>query len=232
MLRHKKSNKDLKRLHFILLEVGLALSLIIFIVAFSYNLGNENNKVGSDKSETHTEKREVIQSKEVVRTTQGNQPPRPPSPQPPVEVPNSEVIEGNVQEQLDQIDQQVSSGQKMSLPPPPEQNEAETEEKIFRIVEKEPQIVGGLDSLQSLIEYPELARKAGIEGRVYLEFIVTKKGKVENPKVLRGPGAGLNKEALRVIKKATFRPGLQQGRPVNVRYSMPIRFNLNKERGY
>lgn len=61
-----------------------------------------------------------------------------------------------------------------------------------------------------MIDYPDMARKAGIQGRVYHQFEVTKQGEVENPTVTRGPGAGLNKEALRVIRKAELRLGIQQ----------------------
>ncbi len=227
MLRNKKDSKDLRKHYFLIWQTGLILALVIFLVAFEYNMGVENKE--DDKNKNKTEEQEVVEAKEVVRTKQVDKPPRPPSPQPPVEVPNSEVIEGDVQKELDNINQQTSSGKKLSMPPPPDKGDEE--EKVFKVVEQQPKLIGGLDSLRSLIEYPEMARKANIEGRVYVQFIVNKQGKVEDPKVVRGPGAGLNKEALRVIKKARFQPGIQQGHPVNVRYTMPIIFSLDQNRG-
>jgi protein TonB len=89
-----------------------------------------------------------------------------------------------------------------------------------------PKLKGGLASLQKKINYPDMARKAGIEGRVIIQFIVNEQGKVENPRVIRGIGGGADKEALRVVKQAEFEPGRQRGNPVRVQYSLPITFKL------
>ncbi len=226
MLRNKKSRKDLRKHYFILWQVGLIAALLVFIGAFKYNMYTESKE---EEKQEQTEDQEVIETEEVVRTKQVDEPPQPSTPQPPKEVPNDEIIEGEVEDQLDQIDQKMSSGgDKLSMPPPPEEEE---EEKIHKVVEQQPQLIGGLDSLRKLIEYPPMAKQANIEGRVYIQFIVNKEGRVEDPEVLRGPGAGLNEEALRVIKKARFKPGIQQGHPVKVRYTMPIIFSLDQNRG-
>ena len=71
-----------------------------------------------------------------------------------------------------------------------------------------------------------MARKAGIEGTVNIQFIVNENGEVEDPRVIRGIGGGCDEEALRVIKNAQFEPGRQRGKPVRVQYSVPIRFQL------
>ncbi|WP_138429101.1 M56 family metallopeptidase [Fodinibius saliphilus] len=106
------------------------------------------------------------------------------------------------------------------------------QEDYFIAVEKMPKLIGGLASLQKKITYPELARKAGIEGRVIIQFIVNKQGQVEDPEIIRGIGGGADEEALRVVKQAKFKPGIQQGKNVRVQYSMPITFKLatNKAR--
>lgn len=226
MLRKKKDDKDLRKYYFIFFQVGLILALLIFLGAFKFNMVGQNNQNDDDKKED--KKQEVVEVKDVVQTKQVDKPPQPPSPQPPKEVPNDEIIEADAQDKLDQIDQKLSSGKKMAMPEPPEEEE---EEKVFKVVEQQPKLIGGLDSLRKMIEYPSMAEKSGIEGRVYIQFIVNKKGEVENPEVVRGPGAGLNEEALRVIKKAKFRPGIQQGHPVNVRYTMPIIFSLDSNSG-
>ncbi len=111
---------------------------------------------------------------------------------------------------------------KDDLPPPPE--EQEEEDNFFISVEDMPELKGGLAGLQQKVQYPEMAQKAGIEGRVIVQFIVNKKGKVEDPRVIRGIGGGCDEEALRVVKEAEFEPGRQRGNPVRVQYSLPITF--------
>ncbi len=165
---------------------------------------------------------EIIQTEHVERVPP---PPRPPVPQP---VPNDEIIEDV---QID-IDAELTLDGPMSLPAPPPQPDAEEgteeEEDFFVIVEQMPELIGGLAELQSKIRYPETARRAGIEGRVYLRFIVNEKGEVENPVVTRGIGGGCDEEAIRAVKQARFKPGLQRGKPVRVQYSLPVVFRLQK----
>lgn len=99
-------------------------------------------------------------------------------------------------------------------------------EDFFVVVEDMPELIGGLESIQRDIRYPQTARQAGIEGRVYIQFIVNEEGDVEKPKVIRGIGGGADEEALRVVRQAKFKPGLQRGQPVRVQYALPILFKL------
>lgn len=71
-----------------------------------------------------------------------------------------------------------------------------------------------------------MARKAGIEGRVVVQFIVNKDGKVESPHVIRGIGGGADEEALRCVQQSEFEPGYQRGLSVRVQYSLPVVFQL------
>ena len=89
-----------------------------------------------------------------------------------------------------------------------------------------PSLKGGLSDLQKKVRYPEMARRAGIEGRVTVQFIVGIDGSIENPRVIRGIGGGCDEEAIRVVQSAKFTPGMQRGRPVRVQYSLPIVFRL------
>lgn len=89
-----------------------------------------------------------------------------------------------------------------------------------------PKLKGGLEKLYSEIKYPKKAREARIEGRVIVEYLVNKKGEVENPKIIRGIGGGCDEEVLRVIKLMSFTPGIQNGRFVNVRMSQHVTFKL------
>lgn len=93
-------------------------------------------------------------------------------------------------------------------------------------VDEMPELIGGLEALQREIRYPEMARQAGIEGRVFVQFIVDQEGNVEYPEIIRGIGGGADEEALRVVSQAKFKPGMHQGRPVRVQYSMPFSFRL------
>lgn len=98
--------------------------------------------------------------------------------------------------------------------------------EFFVVVEQMPKLKGGLASLQQCVNYPEEARKAGIQGRVIVQFIVNKQGNVENPQIIRGIGGGADEEAIRCVKTAQFEPGKQRGKPVRVQYSLPIIYKL------
>jgi TonB family protein len=100
------------------------------------------------------------------------------------------------------------------------------EDDFFVVVEQMPQLVGGLQKLQSQVKYPQEAKRMGIEGRVTVQFIVNEKGEATNPRVIRGIGGGCDEEALRIVKTARFKPGMQRGVPVRVQYSLPIVFRL------
>lgn len=102
----------------------------------------------------------------------------------------------------------------------------QTKEDYFVVVEEMPVLIGGMKSLQSKVEYTDLARKAGIEGRVTVQFIVNENGDVENPKVVRGIGGGLDESALAAVREARFEPGMQRGKPVRVQYAVSINFRL------
>lgn len=109
------------------------------------------------------------------------------------------------------------------------ENEQEVSElcnEVFTVVQQPPLLIGGIAGIQEQIVYPELAVRAGIEGRVITQFIVNKKGSVIEPQVVRGIGGGADEEALRVTKLAKFEPGSQGGQLVCVQYSLPITFSL------
>ncbi|MBO6535645.1 MAG: energy transducer TonB [Balneolaceae bacterium] len=97
----------------------------------------------------------------------------------------------------------------------------------FIVAERMPVLQGGLGELQRKVNYPDSAHQAGIEGRVQVHFVVSEKGNVLCPMVTRGIGYGCDEEALEVVSKATFNPGMQDGIPVKVEYSLPIVFRLD-----
>ncbi len=100
---------------------------------------------------------------------------------------------------------------------------------VFVVVEEMPTLVGGLKVLQEQIQYPEIAKKAGIEGRVILQFIVDEEGNVTDPQVVKGLGGGISEEALRVLQATKFTPGRQNGENVKVKLSIPFSFRLDND---
>ncbi len=104
----------------------------------------------------------------------------------------------------------------------------ETKDDVYFVVEEMPTLVGGLEAIAKQVKYPEIAHKAGIEGRVFVQFVVNEEGSVEDVVVTRGIGAGCDEEAVRVVRNAKFTPGIQEGEPVKVRMTLPVTFKLAK----
>jgi len=98
----------------------------------------------------------------------------------------------------------------------------------FMVVEQAPTLIGGLNGLQSRIQYPELAKQAGIQGRVFIQFIVQPDGSVTDAAITRGIGAGCDEEALKMVQNAKFIPGVQSGMRVPVKMSIPVTFKLEE----
>lgn len=216
----REPEKNLRNYYTIFLEIGLIVALLLMTVLAKIHFSTSEAEMPT------IQEQEVIQMEEIVRTEQQMKVPPPPRPPVPVAVPNDEIIEDV---QID-INAELDFEMKLDLPPaPPKQTEEEKEveeEEFFVLVEQMPELIGGLQSLQKEIKYPELAIRANIEGRVYVRFIVNEKGEVESPEVIRGIGGGCDEEALRVVKMAKFKPGLQRGRPVRVQYNLPVIFRL------
>ncbi len=108
-----------------------------------------------------------------------------------------------------------------------------TDGAIFVVVEDMPKFPGGEQALRQFLKdnmtYPEEARKKGIQGRVFITFIVEKDGSLTNFKVIRGIGHGCDEEAIRVVKMMPkWKPGKQRGKEVRVQFNLPIVFALNK----
>lgn len=211
--KRKKPQSDLRNYYTVFLQLGMVAVLLLFIVAMKVEWVSQQEDVDL------TQEQEVVEMEEIEQTQQEEKPPPPPRPQVPVEVPNDEIIE----DQEINIDADINMDDPL---PEPEEPEEEEEEDFFVAVENMPELKGGLAELQKKINYPEMARKAGIEGRVIIQFIVNENGEVEDPKVVRGIGGGADEEALRVVKQAEFEPGQQRGKPVRVQYSLPITFQL------
>ncbi len=113
-----------------------------------------------------------------------------------------------------------------------ENKEKESEEVIFTIVEQMPEFPGGqekmLDFLSENLKYPDSAKESGIQGTVYISFVVRKDGRISEVKVLRSIGGGCDEEAVRVVKKMPrWKPATQRGKKVDVLFNLPIVFKLD-----
>lgn len=108
----------------------------------------------------------------------------------------------------------------------------EVKEEVFLVVEEMPEFAGGTVAMQkfiaSNIRYPRIASQQGTEGRVIVTFVINGQGEVTNAEVVKGIGGGCDEEAIRVIKLLPkWKPGKQNGRPVSVKFTVPIKFALN-----
>jgi protein TonB len=212
----KKREADLRLKYNIHLQIGFIISITLFITIFNIRIPTKA------PATIIIEEQEEIFIEEVIQTKQIETPPPPPRPPVPVEVPNDEIIE----DEIIDLDTELDLDGPLDLPPPPPPKSEETQDDFFVVVEQMPQLIGGLASLQKKVKYPEMARRAAIEGRVTIQFIVNEQGEVENPRVIRGIGGGCDEEALKAVMTARFKPGMQRGRPVRVQYSLPIVFRF------
>lgn len=217
-------NRDskLRKNYLLTLEGGFILSILIFLGAFNINL-----RIDKTDDVILVQKQEEVFIEEIIQTKQELKAPAPPRPTVPIEVPNDEILE----DEIIDIDAELDFDEPMDIPIPPKplQQKEDDEAEIFVVVENPPVLIGGISAVQSQIVYPPLALKAGIEGRLIVQFVIDKNGQVLNPTVVRGIGGGCDEEAVRAVLKVKFQPGLQRGRPVAVRYTLPITFRINSK---
>lgn len=215
---HKTSKADLRQRYPLYMQIGFIGALLILI-----GLTNAPMRQG-DVDQIVLPEQELVQMEEVLQTKQVEAPPPPPKPPVPVEVPDDEILEND---ELD-LDASLDIDEPLAdlPPPPPPAVEEAPEPEIFIVVEDPPVLIGGLSELQKKINYPPIARKANVEGRVTIQFVVDEQGNVTNAEVLRGIGAGCDEEALRAVMASKFEPGKQRGKAVKVRMSLPVTFKL------
>ena len=106
------------------------------------------------------------------------------------------------------------------------------DDELFVVVDQQPEFEGGYEAMMAFIKqnmvYPANARRMKIEGTVHVSFIVSKTGTISDVKVLRGIMKECDREAVRVVElMPSWKPGKQNGRNVNVRFILPLKFRLN-----
>ncbi len=212
-----------KKLTYVL--IGLVLVLSICYVAFEWT---EKEVTKYEVTDTDFFFEEEI---DIQQTTQETPPPPPPPAVQEVEVLN--VVEDDVEVETIEINTEDDKDVEVVIAPPVEAPvEEEEEEVIFVVVESMPEFPGGQQALFKYlgenVKYPVIAQENGIQGRVICQFVVNKDGSIVDAVVVRSSGElSLDKEALRVINSMPkWKPGKQRGKPVRVKYTVPVNFRL------
>jgi len=226
----KKSEKaDLESKKAIFFQIGLIFAMSVMLVAFEWK------SYDTQDISTYSNQRVNNEVEEMVQITQQNTPPPPPAPPPPSIVLN--IVENTAQINDDiSIDAEADESTQVDeykTPVPVQAEETEVQEQeVFLVVENAPAFPGGdaarMKFLQDNIKYPVMAKESGIQGTVYVTFVVERSGAVTDVKILRGIGGGCDEEAVRVVKNMPkWEPGKQRGKPVRVQFNMPIKFTLS-----
>jgi protein TonB len=221
----KKSNKaDLESKKVLFRQIGLIIALAVIFLAFEWK--------SYEKTTVDLGAREVKDvPEEIIPITE--QKVKPPPPPPPKQVVKINVVEDNVDVDDDiNIDVEADQNTEVQEYVPVQQEEEESQEQqIFMVVEAMPEFPGGQNALNKYlsenIKYPQMAKESGIQGRVFVTFVVEKDGRVTDVRILRGIGGGCDEEAIRVVQNMPrWTPGKQRGKPVRVQFNLPVKFTL------
>lgn len=227
----KKTDKaNLEKKKMIFLEIGLVVSLAICLVAFEWTSGEV-----TDSNLGDLQMNEVFEE-EIENTVQETPPEEvePPMEEPETVIEELTIVEDDVK--VDDVKINSEADEKTKTNTNIVQTfEVEVEEEVepiaFAVVEDKPVFPGGDAALMKFIadntKYPEIAKENGIQGRVFIQFVIDKVGNVTKVTVAKGVDPYLDEEAQRVVKMLpNWTPGKQRGKPVPVTFVVPINFKL------
>jgi len=222
----KKSPKaSLEDKKFLFVLMGLVMVLSLLYIGFEWT-DREVKVYQADNTNLNAE--EEI---DVVQTAQELQPPPPPPAPEIVEILN--VVENNVEVASVNINTEDDKNKEVAISAPVTSAPIQEEEDqvVFQVVEKMPTFPGGDAALFKFlgdnVKYPVIAQENGVQGRVICQFVVNKDGSIVDVEVVRSVDPSLDKEAIRVIKSMPkWSPGQQRGKPVRVKYTLPVNFKL------
>lgn len=213
----KNPKVDLKLKYRKVFEFSIILALLIMILAFKFFPRVESEQMAVDAAQ------ELVDVEDVEITKQETAPPPPPKPPIPIEAPSDDELED-----IEIEDTEIDMEEEIAAPPPPvAEEEEEVSVDFFVAVEEMPNPIGGIAAIQQKIIYPEIAKRAGVQGRVYVKAFVDEAGVVRKAEVIKGIGAGCDEAAIDAVLKTKFTPGRQRGQAVKVQVSIPILFKLN-----
>jgi len=223
----KKTPKaDLESKKVIFTEIGLIIGLSLMLVAFEWK--------SYDKTVVEVASRQVENvAEEIIPITE--QKVKPPPPAPVQQVVKINIVEDDVEVddniEIDAEADQNTEVEEYIAPVKQDDEESAEEAQIFMVVESMPEFPGGEAALYKFlgenIKYPQMAKESGIQGRVFVTFVVERNGSVTDVRVLRGIGGGCDEEAVRVVQNMpSWTPGKQRGKAVRVQYNLPVKFTL------
>ena len=224
----KKSPKaNLESRKPIFTQIGLVVVLSLVLIAFEWTSTDVNVDLEAAEEEVAVEE-------EIIPITRQEEVKPPPPPPPPAVADILNIVEDDVELdlELEIMDTEMNQDAMVDFTAVYEVPEETREDgEIFMIVEEMPEFPGGEGELQkylaSSVRYPVIAQENGIQGRVYIQFVINQRGEVTNVTILRGVDPSLDREAVRVVEAMPkWKPGKQRNRPVRVSYTVPINFVL------
>jgi len=228
-MESKKSSKvDLENKRNMFFLFGLVTALGATLLAFEWTTKpSRTESLGSVQSQVVEEEFIPVTREQEVK------PPPPPPPPKTVEILNIVDNDMEIDNELKIEDSGADDATIIDVNPIVEtvKEKEQAEPDIFYIVEDPAEFPGGERALykyiQNAVKYPVIAQENGVQGKVYVKFVVNESGKVSNAEILRGVDLSLDNEALRVINSLPdFKPGKQRGNPVKVFYNAVINFQL------
>lgn len=226
-MKPKKKNKaDLEKFRFIFFEIGVLITLAIVLAAFSWSTVPEENDEVFVTAEIFTVTEKIINTKREE-----------PEPLEKAKIPEIINVVKDDNLVIDELDfsTEIDPGASFFIPEVSDFGDDEEFDEIIDIyvVEDKPLFNGGdpvtefPKFIYGKIDYPDEAVEHGIEGRVTLSFIIDEQGRITNIQVLASPHNVLSEEALRVVNLSPpWTPGKQRGKPVKVRFTFPVVFDL------
>lgn len=210
----KHPHADLRLKYRKSMQLGMIAALLLVIFALygfrSIHFGQKVEKIDVPE----------IKVEDIPQTEQIKRPPPPARPAVPIpseneDIPDDETIDST---ELDLDD--------LPPPPPPPEND-DPEGGIFVAYDEAPTPIGGFGAIQKNLKYPEIARKAGIEGTVFVEAVIDEVGNVVSTRIVKSLGhSGCDEAAVEAIRKVKWKPAKQRDKSVKVRISIPVKFRL------
>ena len=213
MITCKKPEVSLKAKYAKIIRLSLIISLLLLTTVLMAVPRMKQKKTKVEQPNVQ------IENVEIPETQQYEKPPAPSRPTVPVASENEDIADDVT------IDETTFQEFEAAEAPPPAPEEGPSMK--FVAYDERPELIGGMQALKRLIEYPEIAREAGVDGTVTVRAFINKHGDVEDVVIIKGlPKTGLNEAAIEAVLQSKWKPAKQRDRAVGVWYAFPIRFSL------
>lgn len=198
-------------------ELSLIAALTFIIVAFKFYPNYEKEIFQNNTVITE------LTYEDVPKIIDEHIPPPPPKPLVPIEAaPDDDIIDLS----NETLEPPIYTHNNLPIPPKAEVEQVEEIVEFIPTPEEMPEPIGGISAIQSKITYPELAKRAGVSGRVSVRAYIDEKGTVAKVELVKGIGAGCDEEALKAVSLTKFKPGKQRMKPVRTQVVVPVVFRL------